>query len=400
MKRAMTFRRKPSAMQGMTLVELMVALLIGLLLVLGVIQIFSASRSAYQLSAGLARVQENGRFALDYLQRDVRMVGHFGCVNDQAHTRLTPYTLSTTFAATPHPALLFNESIQGFEANDTGPGDAVTLLQTPATGGTDYTPALPDEFAADLDNRVDGSDIVVLRYFAPEGVPVTAIAGTPDTPNFTFDPSRLEVLQSGVTNPGLFGVADCKSAVVFQAGAVDAGGSVNANASAPNNAAAFSTVFTAGQTMLYRAETVIYYVGVGANGPSLYRLRYQATPNGNLEPQKEELVEGVESLQILYGQDRVIDPAVAPTGYIDKQEVAGDIETSWAASPADGWRRVGAVQLGLVMASPEIASAPQADETGASALNTLGVTFKPPADGHFRSVYQTTIALRNRLYGN
>jgi len=400
MKRATAFRRTPSAMQGMTLIELMVALVIGLLLILGVIQIFSASRSAYQLSAGLARVQENGRFALDYLQRDVRMVGHFGCVNDQAHTRLTPYTLTTTFAATPHPALLFNESIQGFEANDTGPGDAVTLLQTPATGGNAYTPALPAEFAADLDNRVDGSDIVVLRYLAPEGVPVTAIAGTPDTPNFTFDPSRLEVLQSGVTNPGLFGVADCKSAVVFQAGAVDVGGSVNANASAPSNASAFSTVFTAGQTMLYRAETIIYYVGInGTGGPSLYRLRYQATPNGALAAQKEELVEGVESLQILYGQDRVIDPAVAPTGYIDKQEVAGDIEASWA-TPTDAWRRVGAVQLGLVMASPEIAAAPQADETSASALNALGVTFKPPADGHFRSVYQTTIALRNRLYGN
>ncbi|HEY0335497.1 MAG TPA: PilW family protein [Stenotrophomonas sp.] len=387
----------------MTLVELMVAMTIGLLLILGVMQIFSASRSAYQLSAGLARVQENGRFALDFLQRDLRMVGHFGCVNDQAHTRLTPSTLTTTFAAVPHPALLFSESIQGFEADDTGPGGELTLSATPATGGTDYTPALPAEFAADLDNRIDGSDIVVLRYLAPEGVPVTNIAGTLDAPQFLFDATRLAVLQSGVTDPGLFGVADCKAATVFQAGAVSAG-AVNADASAPNNAATFSSVFTAGQTMIYRAETIIYYVGLNGNGNgmgqgSLYRLRYQATPSGALVPQKEELVEGVENMQILYGQDRVIDPALPPTGYIDKQEVAGDIEAS-ATLPADGWRRVGSVQLGLVLASPEVAAASQADADGDSALNALGVTFTLPSDGHYRSVYQTTIALRNRLYGN
>jgi len=386
-------------MLGLTLIELMVAMVIGLLLILGVIQIFSASRSAYQLSAGLARVQENGRFALDYLQRDMRMVGHFGCVNDQAHTRQSPATLTTTLAAT-HPALLFGESIQGFEANDTEPGSEVTLSQTPTAGGDAYTPALPAEFAAALDNRVAGSDIVALRFLAPDGVPVTSISGTPAAPQFNFDASRLPVLQSGVTNPGLFGVADCLSATVFQAGAVDAGGAVVMNASAPNNTGDFTSVFTAGQTMLYRAEIVIYYVGVNNEGTSsLYRLRYQATPNGALVPQKEELVEGVENMQILYGQDRVVDPALPPTGYIDKQEVAGDIETS-TTLPADGWRRIGAVQLGLVMSSPEIAGAPQAESDSPSALNALGTTFKPPSDGHYRSVYQTTIALRNRLYGN
>lgn len=37
------------------------------------------------LAEGSARAQENGRFALEFLQRDIRMAGHFGCVNDQAH---------------------------------------------------------------------------------------------------------------------------------------------------------------------------------------------------------------------------------------------------------------------------------------------------------------------------
>ncbi|MBD4909085.1 prepilin-type N-terminal cleavage/methylation domain-containing protein, partial [Xanthomonas citri pv. citri] len=52
-----------SRMSGLSLIELMIALVIGLVLLLGVIQIFSASRTAAQLSEGASRAQENGRFA-------------------------------------------------------------------------------------------------------------------------------------------------------------------------------------------------------------------------------------------------------------------------------------------------------------------------------------------------
>ena len=69
---------------GLSLIELMIALLIGTILVLGLVQVFSASRAAYQLSQGIARNQENARFALDFLSRDLRMAGHAGCVNDQS----------------------------------------------------------------------------------------------------------------------------------------------------------------------------------------------------------------------------------------------------------------------------------------------------------------------------
>src|SRR5690606_40813368 len=70
---------------GVTLIELLVALAIGAVLMLGLVQVFAASRSAYQMSEGMARVQENSRFAMDFIQRDLRMAGHFGCSTDQAH---------------------------------------------------------------------------------------------------------------------------------------------------------------------------------------------------------------------------------------------------------------------------------------------------------------------------
>lgn len=382
---------------GLSLVELMVAMLIGIILVLGMVQVFAASRAAYSLSEGMGRVQENGRFALDFLQRDIRMAGHFGCVNDQAHMRNAPVSLATTFAA--HPGLDFLSSIQGYEANGTAPGDELDIPDVLATGGNDYDPALPAEIAAATANRVDGSDILVLRFLAPEGVPVTAIGGTPDTPIFSFDPARWEILRSGVENPGLFGVADCLNSVVFQAAAVNAGaGTVSAGSASPINAApAFTKLFTAGQANLHRAESVVYYIGVTDGRPSLYRVRFTAAPNGGLDTQSQELLEGVENMQLLYGQDRQLDPDEPPTGFIDRQLDAGGVEAS-VATPADAWRRVGAVQLGLLAVSPQRAVSAQAED--ANRLNALGVEYTTPDDGRYRAVYQSTVALRNRLYGN
>lgn len=385
--------------RGVSLIELMIALVIGMILMLGVVQVFGASRAAYQLSEGMGRSQENARFAIDFLQRDIRMAGHFGCVNDQAHARNTPLGMTTTFAAPGHPALDFGISIQGYEADDTAPGASINLAALPSAGGSAYAPGLPNEIEAATANRIAGSDILVLRYLAPEGVPVTNIAGSIAAPVFQFETDRWDVLRSGVTEPGLFGVADCLHTVVFQAAAVDRAAGTVASGAAPNNSSAdFSTAFTAGQSLLYRAESIVYYVGLnGFDRPSLYRSRFSATPAGALTTDVQELVEGVENLQLLYGQDRIVDPALEPTGFIDRQVVASAVPIG-TFSLADSWRRVGAVQVGLAVVSPDRAGATTA--ALGEELNAAGVTYTPPADGRYRATYQTTIALRNRLYGN
>lgn len=382
---------------GVSMIELMIALSIGLIIMLAVIQVFAASRAAYQLSEGMARVQENSRFAMDTLQRELRMAGHFGCVNDQSHD--LSGSLYSTLTAAAHPTLDFSRSIQGYEAVGTAPGKDVTLSADPATGGVDYLPVLPKEIADALPNRVNGSDIVAMRYLMPDGVPVTLIGGTAAKPVFSFEASRAAVLNSGVSNPGLFGVADCISATTFQANAVNAAAGTITFDAAPNNTGTFSSVYTAGQTMLHRAESAVFYVGKDADTglTSLYRVRFGATPNGAfVAGAPEALVEGVANMQLLYGQDRGLT-RTAPTGFIDRQGTADDVQKS-LTDTAQAWRRVGAVQLGLVMASPDPATAAQAKDS--AALTALGVTFTAPSDGRMRSTYQTTIAIRNRLFGN
>ena len=385
-------------MAGMSLVELMIAMVIGLVVMLGVVQVFAASRQSYQLSEGLARVQENSRFAMDTLQRELRMAGHFGCINDQAHTIQNPGSLFSTLNASAHPSLDFMQSIQGYEATGTAPGDTVALSATPGVGGNAYSPALPDELANALTNRVDGSDIVALRYLMPDGVPITSSTGG-SRPVFSFDAARLGVLRSGMTDPGLYGVADCMTATVFQARAVDAAGGTVTFGDAPNNSSLFTSVYKEGQTMLHRAESIVFYVGYDEENAqsSLYRVRFTATPAGALVAgAPEAMVEGVENLQLLYGQDRELT-STSPTGFIDRQGSAEQVQASMSDTTS-AWRRVGAVQLGMVVSSPDRASARQAD--GAAALTTMGVTFTAPTDGRMRGVYQTTVAIRNRLYGN
>jgi type IV pilus assembly protein PilW len=65
-------------MQGLSLVELMVALTIGLFLIGGVISLQLSSRSAYSDTERYARMGENGRYAWQTLERDLRLAGFLG----------------------------------------------------------------------------------------------------------------------------------------------------------------------------------------------------------------------------------------------------------------------------------------------------------------------------------
>ena len=62
--------------QGLSLVELMVALTLGMVLMAGFLQIFMSVRSTYATNEASSRLQENGRFALDFLAQHARLAGY------------------------------------------------------------------------------------------------------------------------------------------------------------------------------------------------------------------------------------------------------------------------------------------------------------------------------------
>ena len=68
---------------GLSLVELMVAISIGLVLLGGVFTIFMSNKQSYRVQENMGRVQENGRFAIDLMARTLRMTAWQGDTVDE-----------------------------------------------------------------------------------------------------------------------------------------------------------------------------------------------------------------------------------------------------------------------------------------------------------------------------
>jgi len=94
---------------GLSLIEIMISLLIGAFLLGGVLQIFIGSKQTYRMQQNMSRLQENGRFAMDFLAKDIRMAGYRACL--------------TFTAPSPNPVPW---SING--TNDTGLNASDTII--------------------------------------------------------------------------------------------------------------------------------------------------------------------------------------------------------------------------------------------------------------------------------
>ena len=68
-------------LQGFTLTEIMVALVISSILMAGVLSIMSSSKRTYALQNELSELQDNARFVMDELKHELRMAGYLGCSN-------------------------------------------------------------------------------------------------------------------------------------------------------------------------------------------------------------------------------------------------------------------------------------------------------------------------------
>ena len=71
--------KKIYSQQGLTLLELMIAMVISSILMLGVISIYITSKQAYKVNDEYSIMQENARLAFNFLAKDIRMAGYIGC---------------------------------------------------------------------------------------------------------------------------------------------------------------------------------------------------------------------------------------------------------------------------------------------------------------------------------
>ena len=75
--------KKPSCrkQRGVTLVELMIAITISSIVMLGIGSVYTSSKRSFKLQEEFSRLQENGRFAINYITRFVRGAGYSGCAS-------------------------------------------------------------------------------------------------------------------------------------------------------------------------------------------------------------------------------------------------------------------------------------------------------------------------------
>lgn len=381
--------------RGVSLIELMIALVIGTLLLLGIVQVFSGSSNAFRANEANSRIQEAGRFALEFLRRDLRMAGHLGCSNDRA--RFDTFEGDAVFFSTliedgdtldsaPFP-VRHHIAIQGFEANDSAPTDVVELPTTVAVGGADdWTPPLPGEILGLAGGVVRGSDILVVRYFSPESI--ASVDGSTFTMNASTSTVSLSINQAPfpVAASQLYGIADCQGVRLFQANTAGLPGTINiTHGGGLNRRGLPAAVLTNSLRSMFRAEAVVFYVGVGVNGePSLYRAEMGI--DGVLVG--AEIVEGVENMQVLYGYDPNLSDV--NQNYL----TATEIEALTALTPLRRWMGVGSVKVGLVVRSPTRSDTPAAVQNP----QVLGTQFTPlEPTVRLRKTYEGTIALRNRI---
>ena len=72
----------------MTMIETMVAMAISSVLILGAISVYNNARSNYRTAENLARLQESLRFATDTMDQDIRLAGFWGRTNEAARLQV------------------------------------------------------------------------------------------------------------------------------------------------------------------------------------------------------------------------------------------------------------------------------------------------------------------------
>ena len=330
--RRLPFRRE----SGLSLIELMVALVIGLFLIVGAVSVYQQARNAYRTTEAVARIQETARYAFDVLEPEIRMASYWG----------------------------FNSRAEYIE------GRAVPGAGTPAELAA-YALKLPtcgDNFAINLDEYLAGRDdnyTLTCQAFqnAPHaGSDVLIVRRAAEQQSESIDAGRLYLQTSRLRGTLFVPGSDCAD--------VDACTEIPAGYAPP-------------QSRTHELDVSAYYVADNSTDrpgfPSLRRKRLAALTAANIF-RDEEVVPGVEDLQVRFGVDTNGDTNVDQ--YVDP----GAVPAGAAVISATVWLRVRAEEPDFTYR-----------DTDSYQYADMGAAWTPDADeSRFRRLVATkTIQLRN-----
>lgn len=343
MKTQTSTRISERRQHGFNLIELMVAITLGFIVVGAVGYLFLGSRQSFRTTDNLSRMQENARYALETMARDVRMAGYIGCGNLQAMEEEGVNTIANP----PVPDLSSGNAIIGEE----------TGIATPNYRGTTIT-------------RVAGDAVTVIGAFGG-GVNLT---GNLDTNNANV---QIAGNPYGFKAADVLIVSSCSNATVFRAtGVAAAAGTVTiAHGSGSNTAPKLPGIYDT-TALVMKMEQYTYFIGENPAGkPALYR--------ASLTEGTVELVEGVWDMQIEYG----VDTTVPMDGAAEEYQTATAVGANWP-------RVISARISLLVVGEDNTLTAPQTYTFNGGPITPAAAA---PDRLRLHQVFTTTVGLRNRL---
>jgi type IV pilus assembly protein PilW len=340
--------------QGMTLIELMVAMAVGLMLVAGLVLLYAhASQSASELDKSVRQI-ENGRYAVDLLEEELSMAGYFGEAN------ATGGMIDMQDASLPSPASPCADA-----ATVKARLQAMSAL-SPAKlpfGVQGLTPAEADALPC-LANHLAGTPALIVRRLDVHPVATTAMTA-----------NTLYVQSS-------FSATD-----------------LNATYLASTAAADLTLKTMAGTTNTVRRYlSRVYYIASCSecgrdNIPTLKRASLEGgsvvvTP----------LAEGIERIGLDYGFDT--DGNGTPDQWIGLSGTAGATESAAAAASPLGWANVVSVRVHVLARSTEPTQGFVDNRTYAGGLQgTATFTITPPSGDPYKRRDYTTTARLNVIAG-
>jgi type IV pilus assembly protein PilW len=276
---------------GVSLIELMIGVVLGIFLVGGVITIFTSNQQSFKINENLARLQESARFAYEQMNREIRDAGTNPC-----GVRAVNSVVRTPSLTIPWWGDWNAGTLRGFDGNENTTGAGVPINAT-------------------VNNRVSGTDaLIVLRTLNDDGLFKAVISHD--------EPSDKFVLSAGAnfSAQDLLFVCDNNSGAIFEANSVGTTGgnphvaydttSPSSNCSdrlgwASNVDCATNSVtktFTVG-SVITKFDPAIWYVGNASDGRrALYResMHKRTTPSTAIVTERREFVPDVHDMQIKY----------------------------------------------------------------------------------------------------
>jgi type IV pilus assembly protein PilW len=306
---------------GFTLIELMVAMLLGLVVVGGVVSVFLANQRSYRTNQALGDVQDSSRIAFEMMARDIRNAGMTGCNNSGRMGNVL--NNGTVKSSAPTWWANWNNAVMGY-------------------GGSQGDPATGSAFGTAAGSRLSGTESLTLIGGSDNVASVNT--DTEPAGNFTLNETSTQ-LQTGdavlVCDP------DHASLVQISSYADGSGGASFTHAAAgtaPGNCSlglGYPSVCTSsGTTYVFLRNAQVTKLSVadwyiGANpigGSSLYRVSLVNTA-GSLSTAPLEMVRNVTGMTNLYHQR-------GNTGFV-------------AATAVTNWALVDAVQVSLNIQSTD-----------------------------------------------